>query len=160
MNGNALLTLGHKPMQSKEEAKLYSLAPCIGAEPMYFDQVEPNCMAEEALTYCARCPVKAECVMIVKPHESYFDGICGGIIWKNGRPVGSKVKPKPVTEFHDEIAIERLIGEQIDWKQVTIQDRRRAAILMLKRGIPKIKIIEITHLNGTRLNKLFKKEGL
>lgn len=127
---------------------------------MYFDQVEPNCMAEEALTYCARCPVKAECVMIVKPHESYFDGICGGIIWKNGRPVGSKMKPKKEEVIVDEVLIERLITGSISWVEVPIADRRQAAILLYKRGYSKSRILDITHMNGTRLNKLLKKAGL
>lgn len=147
-------------VQSKEERALYSQAPCIGSNAMYFDQIEPNALADEALSYCARCPVKAECVMIVKPHESYFDGICGGIIWKNGRPVGSRIKPKAEKIVIDEVAIDRLICGLISWREVSIVDRRQAAIELFKRGMSKSQILDITHMNGTRLNKLLKKEGL
>jgi len=128
---------------------------------MYFDQIEPNALADEALSYCARCPVKAECVMIVKPHESYFDGICGGIIWKNGRPVGAKaakrIKPE---EIVDEILIERLITGNIDWKTVGIKDRRHAAVIMRKRGIGMNTIMKTTHISGSKLKELFIKRGV
>lgn len=147
-------------MPSKEAKTLYSLAPCIDSEPIYFDQIEHNALAEEALNHCAVCPVKAECVMIVQPHTSYFDGICGGIIWKNGRPVGSKAPRPRIEEQPDEVAIERLIAGQIDWKEITLKDRRHAAIVMHQRGIGKGTICSVTHISGSRLKQLLEKKGL
>ncbi|MFD3327595.1 WhiB family transcriptional regulator [Streptomyces sp. NPDC058701] len=42
--------------------------------------------AAPALRACAACPVRRECVQAVAPAESLFDGVCGGRLWRNGRP--------------------------------------------------------------------------
>ncbi|MFD3759426.1 WhiB family transcriptional regulator [Streptomyces sp. NPDC058622] len=42
--------------------------------------------AAPALLACAVCPVRRECVRAVAPAESLFDGVCGGRLWRNGRP--------------------------------------------------------------------------
>jgi hypothetical protein len=42
--------------------------------------------AAPALRACARCPVRRECEEAVAPAESWFDGVCAGRLWRNGRP--------------------------------------------------------------------------
>ncbi|MER7485280.1 WhiB family transcriptional regulator [Streptomyces sp. NPDC126497] len=42
--------------------------------------------AAPALRACAACPVRAECEAAVAPAESWFDGVCAGRLWRNGRP--------------------------------------------------------------------------
>lgn len=42
--------------------------------------------AAPALRACAACPVRRECEQAVAPAESWFDGVCGGRLWRNGRP--------------------------------------------------------------------------
>lgn len=42
--------------------------------------------AAPALRACAACPVATECEEAVAPAESWFDGVCGGRLWRNGRP--------------------------------------------------------------------------
>ncbi|MFE9258965.1 WhiB family transcriptional regulator [Streptomyces sp. NPDC006879] len=43
--------------------------------------------ARPALVACRRCPVVARCIEAVAPAESFFDGVSGGRLWRNGRPV-------------------------------------------------------------------------
>ncbi|MEV7278629.1 WhiB family transcriptional regulator [Streptomyces sp. NPDC093111] len=43
--------------------------------------------AAPALRACAACPVRRECETAVAPAESWFDGVCAGRLWRNGRPV-------------------------------------------------------------------------
>ncbi|MBB4948518.1 WhiB family redox-sensing transcriptional regulator [Kitasatospora gansuensis] len=40
-----------------------------------------------ALLACGRCPLRAECEAAVDPANSWFDGVCGGRLWRNGRPI-------------------------------------------------------------------------
>ncbi|MFI9112283.1 WhiB family transcriptional regulator [Streptomyces venezuelae] len=42
--------------------------------------------AAPALRACAACPVRHPCETVVAPAESYFDGVCAGRLWRNGRP--------------------------------------------------------------------------
>lgn len=41
--------------------------------------------AAAALAVCATCPVKAECLAVVMPRGNSFDGVAGGIVWREGR---------------------------------------------------------------------------
>ncbi|MGW2043796.1 WhiB family transcriptional regulator [Streptomyces sp. NPDC001858] len=43
--------------------------------------------AAPALLACADCPVRRACEEAVAPAESGFDGVCGGRLWRSGRPV-------------------------------------------------------------------------
>jgi hypothetical protein len=43
--------------------------------------------AGPALRRCPRCPVRTECLAAVDPERSWFDGVCGGLLWRNGRAV-------------------------------------------------------------------------
>ena len=63
-----------------------SAAACIGADPRLFDAIQGEA-AEDALSYCDRCPVVKECETVVRPKKSYFDGVAAGRIWSNGVPV-------------------------------------------------------------------------
>lgn len=60
-------------------------AACKGADPSLFDHYEGD-EVDDALSYCDRCPVIQECEEYVSPRRSYFDGVCGGKIWRNGHP--------------------------------------------------------------------------
>ncbi|MET9372985.1 WhiB family transcriptional regulator [Streptomyces sp. NPDC003035] len=43
--------------------------------------------AAPALRACTNCLVRRECEEAVAPAESFFDGVCAGRLWRNGRPV-------------------------------------------------------------------------
>lgn len=60
-----------------------SAAACVGADPALFDgYTYPQ--AHLALTYCERCPVRQQCMDMVRPSKSFFDGVAAGIVWRNG----------------------------------------------------------------------------
>lgn len=40
-----------------------------------------------ALADCDGCPVMRECEQVVQPRYCWFDGVCGGRAWLDGRPV-------------------------------------------------------------------------
>ncbi|MEV7673394.1 WhiB family transcriptional regulator [Streptomyces sp. NPDC000963] len=52
--------------------------------------------AAPALRACADCPVRRECEAAVAPAESYFDGVCAGRLWRNGRPADARRVAKAV----------------------------------------------------------------
>ena len=37
-----------------------------------------------ALALCLDCPFTRECLARVQPRESYYDGVAGGHLWRNG----------------------------------------------------------------------------
>lgn len=61
-------------------------AACIGADPRLFDSIGGD-PALDALSYCERCPVTRSCEDWVKPKKSHFDGVAGGRVWQEGKPV-------------------------------------------------------------------------
>ncbi|GAA1221532.1 hypothetical protein GCM10009665_09680 [Kitasatospora nipponensis] len=62
------------------------LAACAGlpARTVFATRLQ---QAGPALGRCARCPVDRECLAVVEPAHSWFDGVCGGSLWRNGRAV-------------------------------------------------------------------------
>ncbi|PRH79095.1 hypothetical protein C6N75_11470 [Streptomyces solincola] len=61
-------------------------AACVDLPPEVVFSRRPA-TAAPALTACGRCPVVARCLEAVAPAESWFDGVSGGRLWRNGRPV-------------------------------------------------------------------------
>lgn len=63
-----------------------SAAACAGLPPkVVFSKKAKE--AAPALRACAGCPVRRHCEAAVAPAESWFDGVCGGRLWRSGRPV-------------------------------------------------------------------------
>lgn len=61
-------------------------ARCLGHDPRYWDATEyPQALA--ALAICEPCTVKVECLQTVRPGPSWFDGVAGGIVFRNGYQV-------------------------------------------------------------------------
>lgn len=78
------------------DIKLLQLAECRSADPSLFDHFDLN-RALPALNYCDTCPIRVECIKWVRPEKSFFDGVCGGSVWKNGKQIAmliakSKIK--------------------------------------------------------------------
>jgi WhiB family redox-sensing transcriptional regulator len=61
-------------------------AACIEADPSLFDATG-GVLARYALDYCRKCDVKKECEQFVNPKKSFFEGVCGGKVWLNGRNI-------------------------------------------------------------------------
>ncbi|MEU6573314.1 WhiB family transcriptional regulator [Streptomyces sp. NPDC046805] len=43
--------------------------------------------AKHALRACNKCPIRRECEAVVDPAHTWFDGVSGGRLWRNGRVV-------------------------------------------------------------------------
>ncbi|MFF3750093.1 WhiB family transcriptional regulator [Streptomyces sp. NPDC002018] len=43
--------------------------------------------AEPVLRACNHCPIRKECEAVVDPRHTWFDGVSGGRLWRNGREV-------------------------------------------------------------------------
>ncbi|MDQ0776204.1 hypothetical protein QF026_004670 [Streptomyces aurantiacus] len=43
--------------------------------------------AEPVLRACDRCPIRKRCETVVDPSHTWFDGVSGGRLWRNGREV-------------------------------------------------------------------------
>ncbi|MFJ8821647.1 WhiB family transcriptional regulator [Streptomyces sp. NPDC102467] len=61
-------------------------AACAGLPPEVVFAKKPK-EAAPALRACASCTVRARCEQAVAPADSWFDGVCGGRLWRRGRPV-------------------------------------------------------------------------
>ncbi|MFG2782670.1 WhiB family transcriptional regulator [Streptomyces prunicolor] len=61
-------------------------AACAGLPPkaVFSKKVKE---AAPVLRACARCPVRRDCERIVAPTDNWFDGVCGGRLYRSGRPV-------------------------------------------------------------------------
>lgn len=66
--------------------RLNAQAKCADAPPHLFD-VSRLEDAEPALEYCRGCPVIAECLDVVNPQVSGYDGVAGGMVWSRGSRV-------------------------------------------------------------------------
>jgi hypothetical protein len=58
-------------------------APCRQFPAEAFDMVEYP-LTDLGLSVCEGCTQKVECLKLVDPLRSYFDGIAGGYVWKDG----------------------------------------------------------------------------
>ena len=58
-------------------------AACVSSDPRMFNaKAYPE--AEPALQLCATCSKVATCIEMVRPSKSHFDGVAGGVVWRNG----------------------------------------------------------------------------
>jgi hypothetical protein len=82
------------------------LTACSGEDPALFDEYRfPH--AYEALRICANCRFTDECIEWVRPNKSFFDGVAGGVVWRNGYRVRADN-----TTREDRIILRRMgIGE-------------------------------------------------
>jgi WhiB family redox-sensing transcriptional regulator len=61
-------------------------AACQGLPLHSVFAVQPS-EAAEALRACNQCSVRRECEAVVDPANTWFDGVSGGRLWRNGREV-------------------------------------------------------------------------
>lgn len=71
---------------SRRYYTLVDLAACAEADPILFDATTIE-DAHEALTYCRRCPVASLCLSEIRPDRVWYDGVVGGLVWRNGEPI-------------------------------------------------------------------------
>lgn len=64
-------------MKSLEDAE------CVSSDPVLWNaKTYPE--ADPALKICATCTKATACIEFVRPSKSYFDGVAGGVVWRNG----------------------------------------------------------------------------
>jgi hypothetical protein len=161
-NGNAHLKHGTWLMTNYRD-KFYAEAACRDVPtPAFFDQTNPNDIyALAALDFCRVCTVKLQCVVVMKPRESYFDGICGGKVWSNGKIVGDENgSTEAKWDEIDKVAVERLIKGELHWSKVTMKERKYAVLEARKQGLGVNTIMNIVSMSATTVNKLLKAEGI
>jgi hypothetical protein len=143
--------------------RFYEEAACKDVStPAFFDQTNPNDIyAKAALEICSTCTVQLECVIVVNPRESLFDGVCGGKVWSNGKIVGDK-NGRAIDTWNDidEVAVDLLIAGQIHWKKLSVKERKYAAIKMRQNGVSISVIMDKCRISGNHLKTLFQKEGI
>jgi len=69
-------------------------AACRDSDPLLFERHDDTTNTrgpyphetEQALALCATCPTTTACVLWVRPVQSGYTGVAGGIVWSNGRP--------------------------------------------------------------------------
>jgi WhiB family redox-sensing transcriptional regulator len=103
-SGKSAGYLAIDPARFIEPADWIIDAPCAGAwdlfdVPVLRDLHAAFQYAAPALELCAACPFTEKCIARVDPFNSLFDGVCGGLLWRNGRaterPAAPKPEPKP-----------------------------------------------------------------
>ncbi|MFG2721602.1 WhiB family transcriptional regulator [Streptomyces sp. NPDC048416] len=70
-------------------------AACIGLPDRAVFARDPEA-ALPALRACAICPVRRSCLEAVEPRRSWFDGVSGGRLWRNGQEVTLPTRPRAV----------------------------------------------------------------
>ncbi|WP_405803449.1 hypothetical protein [Streptomyces sp. NBC_01187] len=61
-------------------------APCVGDLRFAPTEATEETVRDsrDLLTVCQGCPFRAQCIGLVQPRHSRFDGICGGRLWLDG----------------------------------------------------------------------------
>ncbi|WP_327401933.1 WhiB family transcriptional regulator [Streptomyces sp. NBC_01288] len=74
------------PRPHDKRAGWQTAAACAGLPPkaVFSKKVKE---AAPVLRACARCTVRRDCERIVAPADNWFDGVCGGRLYRSGRPV-------------------------------------------------------------------------
>lgn len=153
----------HSQITPAYKKRFYENAACRDVPtPAFFDQTNPNDIyAQAAIGICMGCPVQLECVVVMNPRESFFDGICAGKVWSNGQIVGDENGViYDAWNGVDKVAVERLIKGEIPWSKVTMKERKFAVLEARKQGLGIQVIQKLVRMSGTSINKLLKEEGL
>lgn len=93
-----------QPVPRAVHDRLKAGAQCLGSP--HATSHDPMDMAV-ALADCEGCPVTRECEQVVQPRYSWFDGVCAGRAWLDGRPVVVREialrpsLPKPIADLYD-----------------------------------------------------------
>ena len=150
-------------IENSIRTKFYTEAACLEVDnPAFFDGSNPNDIyTKAAIEVCQTCPVQTPCLIVVKPRESFFDGVCAGKVWQNGRIVGDEHGAVfDNWDGIDRVAVELLIKGEIIWTKVPMKERKFAAVEMRKKGLGVNIIMATTHMSGSAINKLFESEGI
>lgn len=70
---------------TRDDAVALEYAACAGVNPRLFDETTYP-QAWNALKVCSSCPRRTQwaCLKKIEPHRTWFDGVAGGMVWRNG----------------------------------------------------------------------------
>jgi len=69
-------------------------APCRNSDPWLFDQYQID-LALPALNICKTCIFWENCNSLVEPSSNFYDGVCAGTVWRNGRILAKLIPESP-----------------------------------------------------------------
>ncbi|WP_431770865.1 hypothetical protein [Streptomyces cucumeris] len=75
-----------------------SEAPCAGDFRFTPEETAAEAPTEPLvalLAICRDCPFRAQCVDLVLPSASLFDGVCGGRLWRDGQVLATCDDARP-----------------------------------------------------------------
>ncbi|MFD4480542.1 hypothetical protein ACFVXC_35390 [Streptomyces sp. NPDC058257] len=74
-------------------------APCAGDLRFASEEAAAEAPTEPLvlalLAVCHGCPFRAQCVDLVTPSASQFDGVCGGRLWRSGHVLATCEDARP-----------------------------------------------------------------
>jgi hypothetical protein len=75
-------------------------APCAGDARFTSEETAAEAPTEplvlSLLAACQGCPFRSQCIDLVMPSMSLFDGVCGGRLWRNGQVLATCEGAQPV----------------------------------------------------------------
>jgi len=147
-------------------------AACIGVHPEFFDIPE---FYPTALEVCKPCPVRLWCLQLVDPANSYYDGVAGGHVWQNGKPVDSERTDPPLKMYlaslpkelptitirrhvaePDYFAVEALMNGHIHHSKLTADEKRIAVRKLIQEGKSYSEVLDITGVSKTIYVRILK----
>lgn len=89
-------------------------APCRN-NPALFDVTTWRNAAVALNDGCRVCPYRLACLKVVVPDFNWYDGVCGGVVWQNGKPLikeYSHLHPlyRPYADFET-------LNEYLNWRK-------------------------------------------
>jgi hypothetical protein len=136
-------------------------AACSEVTPYVFEDPDNP---KTALAYCAVCPVRAWCLRQVQPASSYFDGIAGGHVWKEGQHRGGDRKDPILRDYlrardpnairrarrsersKDPVKVRQFLDGWLPVEELTRIERRLAAAWLIGEGWTRSAAIKHCHV--------------
>ncbi|MER6125376.1 hypothetical protein ABT173_22625 [Streptomyces sp. NPDC001795] len=74
-------------------------APCAGDSRFTSEETAAGTPTQplvlQLLSVCQVCPFRSQCIDLVLPSQSLFDGVCGGRLWRNGQVLAACEGARP-----------------------------------------------------------------
>ena len=80
-------------------ARLLDNAACEGVDPSIIFSTDYEDHEAVVRGCCSSCPVVMECIQVVRPRLSYFDGTCGGRYWLNGVDMSVRISSRHFSPY-------------------------------------------------------------
>jgi len=147
--------------------------PCVGRDPVLFTEADTAALA---VGLCADCPALAWCLDRVDPARSFFDGVAGGVEWRDGEPIlrhpaGPELRAylaaaerSPELQLHnpkrdpnriDPVAVRLFLAGDVSWEAVTLEERLVAARhLLAAGGLTRNEVLLRCHLSTRLLREI------